>query len=77
MEDLKIKIGDRIQVTQLPPYLKTADPMPMLRPASLLTIGEQGTIIKANAGGYWSIRFTQGAYLLESKYFQLIPTEKI
>ena len=67
-----IKVGDRVEVTALPPYLKTADPMPMLRSANLITIGEQGTIIKANPSGYWSIRFTQGSYLLESKYFKII-----
>ena len=72
MEEIKIKVGDRIRIIELPPYIKTADPMPMLRPANLLTVGEEGTIIKANPGGYWSIRFTQGAYLLESKYFQII-----
>ena len=67
-----IKVGDRVQVTQLPEYIKTADPMPMLRPANVITIGEQGIILKANPSGYWSIRFTQGAYLLESKYFKVI-----
>ena len=72
MKELTIKVGDRIKVTKLPPYLKTADPMPMLRPANLLTVGEEGIIIKANPAGYWGIRFTQGAYLLEQEYFQLI-----
>ncbi len=74
MAQSTIKIGDRIQVTELPPYLKTADPMPMLRSSSLLTLGEEGIIIKANPAGYWSIRFTQGAYLLESKFFRVIES---
>ena len=68
----QIKVGDRIRVVELPPYIKTADPMPSLRPANLINIGEEGIILKANPGGYWSIRFTQGAYLLESKYFKVI-----
>ena len=72
MTELEIKVGDRIRIKELPPYIKTATPMPMLRPANILEVGEEGTIMKANPGGYWSIRFTQGAYLLESKYFELI-----
>jgi hypothetical protein len=72
MNESVIKIGDRIRITKLPPYLKTADPMPMLRPANMLTVGEEGIIIKTNPGGYWSIRFTQGAYLLEQKYFEVV-----
>jgi hypothetical protein len=44
----------------------------MLRPANMLTVGEEGIIIKTNPGGYWSIRFTQGAYLLEQKYFEVV-----
>jgi len=67
----QFKVGDKIKVTELPPYLKTADPMPMLRANSAIALGEEGIIIKQNFGGYYSIRFTQGAYLLESKYFTL------
>jgi Protein of unknown function (DUF3148) len=72
MNDEQIKIGDRIQLTTLPPYVKTADPMSMLRPANVLTLGEEGIIIKAHPRGYWAIRFTQACYLLESQYFQVI-----
>lgn len=72
----KFRVGERIKVTELPPYLKTADPMPMLRPNSAITVGEEGVIIKQNFGGYYSIRFTQGAYLLESKYFVAMNNEQ-
>lgn len=67
----QFKVGDTIIVIELPPYLKTADPMPMLRANSAIALGEKGIIIKQNFAGYYSIRFTQGAYLLESKYFTL------
>lgn len=66
------KIGDRIRVMELPPYLKTAEAMPMLKPSSAIALGEEGIILKASGGGYWSIRFSQGAFLLESKYFKVI-----
>ena len=66
------KVGDRVKIVALPEYIKTAEPMPMLRPPSILTIGEQGTILDRRPGGYYGIRFTQGAFLLESQYIEII-----
>ena len=71
-ETKNFKVGDRIKIVALPTYIKTAEPMPMLRPPDLLTVGEQGTIIDRRPGGYWGIRFTQGAFLLESQYIEKI-----
>jgi len=73
MSELKqFKVGDRVKITSLPEYIKTAEPMPMLRPPNLLTVGEQGTVMDRRPGGYWGIRFTQGAFLLESQYIEVI-----
>lgn len=63
--------GAKIKVTQLPPYLKTADPMPMLRPADLITVGEVGILGDRRPGDYWAIKFTRQSFLLEEKYFEL------
>lgn len=67
-----LKVGDRVRIVALPPYLKTADPMPMLRSADALVIGEEGIILDRRPAGYWGIRFTQGAFLLETKYLELV-----
>ena len=73
MEESKtFQVGDRVKIINLPAYIKTAEPMPMLKPPSLLTIGERGTIVDRRPGGYWGIRFTQGAFLLESQYIEAI-----
>jgi hypothetical protein len=32
----EISIGGKVRLIAIPPYLKTADPMPMLRPPELL-----------------------------------------
>ena len=64
--------GDRVKIIALPSYLKTAEPMPMLRSPDLLTLGEVGTILDRRPGGYYGIRFTQGAFLLESQYIEAI-----
>ncbi|MCC0177402.1 DUF3148 domain-containing protein [Waterburya agarophytonicola K14] len=71
-EERSFKVGDHIKIVALPEYIKTAEPMPMLRSPSLLTIGELGTILDRRPGGYYGIRFTQGAFLLESQYIEAI-----
>lgn len=68
----EIRVGDRVRITALPAYIKTAEPMPMLRPPDLLQIGEVGVIIDRRPGGYWGIRFSQGAFLLESQYLEAV-----
>ncbi|HHP7231433.1 MAG TPA: regulatory protein SipA [Xenococcaceae cyanobacterium] len=67
-----MKVGDRVKLVMLPPYIKTADPMPMLRPPDILTVGETGVILDRRPGGYWGVRFTQGAFLLETQYLELV-----
>jgi hypothetical protein len=65
-------VGDRVKLIASPPYLKTAEPMPMLRSPSMLQIGDRGTIIDRRPGGYWGVRFSQGAFLLEKQYLELV-----
>jgi hypothetical protein len=72
MTELEFKVGDKIKVIDLPPYLKTAEPMPMLRPSSLIQLGEEGVIISLNPGNYCGIRFPQGAFFLDSKYIEKV-----
>lgn len=68
-------IGQSVQLATLPPYVKTADPMPMLRPASVLQVGEVGTILSHQPGNYWSIRFSRGAFLIDEQYIEAITPE--
>lgn len=63
-------IGERVRVVTLPPYVKTAEPMPMLRPPTVIQVGEEGTVLAANPGGYWSVRLSRGAFLLDSQYLE-------
>lgn len=65
-------VGDRVKIVSLPPYLKTADPMPMLRSADTLMVGEEGIVLDRRPAGYWGVRFNQGAFLLEKKYLELV-----
>jgi hypothetical protein len=72
MTSRDIIVGDRVRIITLPAYLKTAEPMPMLRPRDLLKLGDEGVVIDRRPGGYWGVRFAQGAFLLESQYLELV-----
>ncbi|MBN3874007.1 MAG: DUF3148 domain-containing protein [Nostoc sp.] len=65
-------IGSKVRVVALPAYVKTAEPMPMLRPPDVIHIGEEGIVIDRRPGGYWGIRFARGAFLLDSQYIESI-----
>lgn len=67
-------IGSKVRVVALPPYVKTADPMPMLRPPDVIHIGEEGIVIDRRPGGYWGVRFGRGAFLLDSQYMESVDT---
>ncbi|HAA31163.1 MAG TPA: DUF3148 domain-containing protein [Cyanobacteria bacterium UBA8553] len=65
-------IGERVKVIALPRYVKTAEPMPMLRPPDVIQLGEEGIILDRRPGGYWSVRFTKGAFLMDSQYIESV-----
>jgi len=69
----ELMVGDRVSIVKLPTYIKTADSMPMLRPPTVLAVGEEGLIIDRRPGGYWGVLFAhKGAFLLDSQYLQKI-----
>ena len=67
-------IGQKVRVVAMPPYVKTAEPRPMLRPANVIAIGTQGVVIDRRPGNYWGIRFEKGAFLLDSQYIEAAET---
>lgn len=67
----EFSIGDRVRVIALPAYVKTAEPIPMLRPPNVIRLGEEGTIL-ARQPGSWSVRLEKGAYLLDSQFLELV-----
>lgn len=63
-------IGEKVRVVALPPYVKTAEPMPMLRPPDVIHVGEEGVVMDRRPGGCWGIRFAKGAFLIDSQYIE-------
>ncbi len=74
MNEQQIAVGSKVSLISKPPYLKTADPMPMLRPADLLDIGDEGIVMDRRPGGYWGVKFAQGTFLMESQYIAMVKT---
>ena len=68
----EFRVGDRVRVTKLPRYVKTAEPMPMLRPPDVIGVGEEGVVLDRRPGGYWAVRFAKGAFLMESQYLEAL-----
>jgi hypothetical protein len=59
-------VGALVQLSERPAYLKTADPMPMLRPPDLVDSGEVGQVVSLKALGQLAVRFRRGTFLLNS-----------
>jgi len=57
-------IGARVRLQGPVPYLKTADPMPMLRPADLVDPDELGLVVEQRAKDQLAVRFRRGTFLL-------------
>ncbi|MCP9850516.1 NAD(P)H dehydrogenase assembly family protein [Cyanobium sp. Morenito 9A2] len=65
-------IGDGVRLTSTPAYLKSADPMPMLRPADLIDPEEVGQVVGQRTRGLLTVRFRRGAFLLESSQLEAL-----
>ena len=68
----EFEIHQKVRVIGLPPYVKTAEPMPILRPPNVITLGEIGTVIDRRPGGYWGVLFEKGAFLMDRQYLEAV-----
>jgi len=57
--------GDAVRLRGGQPYLKTADPMPMLRPPDLVDPGEVGRVVEVRPLDRFAVRFRRGTFLLD------------
>ena len=57
-------IGDRMRLKQKPAYLKSADPMPMLRPPDLVSTQEVGEVVGLHPFETVAVRFRRGTFLI-------------
>ena len=57
-------IGDKLRLIEPQAYLKTADPMPMLRPPDLVAAGEVGEVVALHPMDTVAVRFRRGTFLI-------------
>ncbi|MEM9538323.1 MAG: DUF3148 domain-containing protein [Cyanobacteria bacterium P01_E01_bin.42] len=74
MNEQIFQVGAKVRLAGQPPYFKTAEPMPMLRPPDLVKVGEEGTICDRRPGGYWAVKFTRGTFLVDTQYLEAIAS---
>jgi len=60
------QVGEAVALAAPLPYLKTADPMPMLRPADLVTADEVGQVVALRSGDLLAVRFRRGTFLISA-----------
>jgi len=70
-----IHLGDAVRLRQPLRYLKTADPMPMLRPPDLVDPGEVGRVVEIRALELRAIRFRRGTFLIDTTDLEPAPTD--
>jgi len=68
-----IHLGDAVRLRQPLPYLKTADPMPMLRPPELVDPGEVGRVVEIRALGLLAVRYRRGTFLISAAVLEPLP----
>jgi hypothetical protein len=68
----EFRIGDLVVVEGQLPFLKSADPMPMLRPPDLVDSGEQGQVLEIRAMDQLAIRFRRGTFLIATRQLRRV-----
>ena len=71
---MTVSIGDRLRLSVRQSYLKTADPMPMLRPPDLVEPGEVGEVVGLPPLETVAVRFRRGAFLLPLDQLEQLET---
>jgi len=69
-----VAIGDAVILVRPLPYLKTADPMPMLRPPDLVDADEVGVVRELRSAGCLAVRFRRGTFLIAGSDLRPAPT---
>lgn len=66
-------LGSRVRLQRPLRYLKTADPMPMLRPPDLIDPEEVGEVVGLRAQSRVAVRFRRGSFLIEAADLAAAP----
>ena len=68
---MSIKVGDKVFLKVSQSYLKTSDPMPMLRPPDLVSVEETGVISALLPKGMAAVKFRRGSFILDLEHLEI------
>jgi hypothetical protein len=66
-EPRRFAVGEEVVLRHPLRYLKSADPMPMLRPPDLVEEGERGRVVEIRALDQLAVRFRRGTFLITTR----------
>ena len=72
---MKFSVGEKVSLQVPMPYLKTADPISMLRPPDLVSLDEVGEIIGIRANDLLEVKFRRGNFLIPSERLKFISSD--
>ena len=72
---MSVSIGDQVRLARPQTFLKTADPMPMLRPPDLVTHGEIGRVTALLPADTAAVRFARGTFLLSFAQLMVVADD--
>ena len=67
--------GDHVRLERTLSYLKTADPMPMLRPPDLIDADEVGEVVEVRPLETVAARFRRGTFLISRGDLRLVAPD--
>jgi Protein of unknown function (DUF3148) len=77
LESPELTIGATVKMMRLPPYLKTVEPSPMLRPAQLVSLEERGIVLEQRPEERWVVQFPRGTFVIDRQYLEIDPPPAI
>ena len=72
---MRISIGQKVSLQVPMPYLKTADPISMLRPPDLVSLDEEGIIMGIRPNDLLEVKFRRGNFLIPLERLKVIEIE--
>jgi len=72
---MKFSIGEKVSLQVPMPYLKTAEPISILRPPDLVSLDEVGVIMGIRPNDLLEVKFRRGTFLIPSERLKLLDKE--
>jgi hypothetical protein len=64
-----------VEIEVAPPFVKSADPMPMLRSGSVVRVGDVGRVVLIKPLGTYGVQFAGGTFLIDGRYLKLSKSD--